>query len=173
MKNVRTTMALLAGSSLLLVGCAAPPEAPTVDIAAEKAAVEQVVQDQLAGSMKPGQAGADAYVATLTDDVVVLPPNAERMNGKEAVREWVLQFTSAEDWSPSWAPNQVVVAASGDVAYAVGEYETSWKDADGNPISDKGKWLGTFQKQADGSWRMSAFSSNSDLPVAVTPATTE
>jgi ketosteroid isomerase-like protein len=150
----------------LMAGCATEPPAPTIDLAAEKAAVAQVVQDQLTGGSQPGQAGADGYVAVMTDDVVALAPNAERLNGKEAVREWALQLTNAEDWSPSWAPDQVVVAASGDVAYAVGTYELSLKDADGNVVSDKGKWLDTFQKQADGSWKMTALAYNSDLPVA-------
>jgi hypothetical protein len=67
--------------------------------------------------------------------------------------------------TPRWAPNLVVVAASGDVAHAIGTYELSLKDADGNTISAKGKWLDTFQKQADGSWKISAISDNSDRPV--------
>jgi ketosteroid isomerase-like protein len=164
---MKTAHALIVALAVptLIAGCAAEPPPPAVDLAAEKAAVEQVLQDQLSGASQPGQAGADGYVAVMTDDVVVLPPNAERLNGKEAVREWALQSTSAEDWSPTWAPNLVVVAASGDVAYAIGTYALSLEDADGNLISDKGKWLGTFRKQADGSWKMSALSSNSDLPV--------
>lgn len=149
----------------LMAACATEPPPPAVDLVAEKAAVEQVVQDQLTGVRQPGQAGADGYVAVMTDDVVAMPPNAERLNGKEAVRAWAMQFTAAEGWSPTWAPNLVVVAASGDVAYAIGTYELSLMDPDGNPVSDKGKWLDVFQKQADGSWKMSALSYNSDLPV--------
>jgi ketosteroid isomerase-like protein len=170
MKTVRTTMALLAGSSLLLVGCAAPPEAPTVDIAAEKAAVEQVVQDQVTASSQPGEAGADGYVASATDDIVWLQPNGERLDGKDAVRAMALQFTSAEDWSLSGATNKVVVAASADMAWAVGTYQLSLKDPEGNTITDEGKWLDTFQKQPDGTWKISAIAYNSDLPVAGSPA---
>jgi uncharacterized protein (TIGR02246 family) len=141
-----------------------------VDIDAERAAIEQLLDDQLAATNQAGEAGADGYVSLATDDIVVLPPNATRVDGRQAVRDWALQFTSAEGWSVSWKPTRVEVAASGDLAYAIGTYESSMTDADGNPVTDQGKFLDTFAKQADGSWRMTVIIYSSDLPVAGAPA---
>ena len=169
MKTARALIALLAGPVLAL-GCAAQPPKPAVDLAAEKAAVEQVLQDQLAGAKLPGQAGAEAYAATGTEDMALLPPNAARLDGRKAVSDWSLQFTSATDWSPSWKADQIEVAASGDFAYAVGHFELSFKDAKGNSVADKGKFLNTLKKQPDGKWKMTVISFNSDLPVAGAPA---
>jgi ketosteroid isomerase-like protein len=157
----------------LVFGCATPPARPAVDIEAEKAVIEQLLDDQLAGTNQAGEAGADGYVSIATDELVLLPPNATRIDGRQAVRDWSLQFTSAEGWSVSWKPTQVEVAASGDLAYAIGTYELSLTDADGNAVADEGKFLNMFEKQADGEWRLTIISYSSDLPVAGAPVSEE
>jgi ketosteroid isomerase-like protein len=173
MKTVRTTMSLLAGCSLLLAGCAAPPEAPTVNLAAEKAAIGKTIADQLSANNQPGEAGAEGYVSVASEDLVLLPPNGERLDGRQAVRDWALQFTSSPEFSVTYEANRVEVATSGDLAYAIGTYELSFKDADGNTVADKGKFMDGFRRGADGSWKMTVIAYNSDLPAAGTPAATE
>jgi ketosteroid isomerase-like protein len=44
------------------------------------------------------------------------------------------------------------------------------KDAKGNAVTDKGKFLDTLKKQADGKWKLTVIAFNSDLPVAGAPA---
>lgn len=154
---------LLAGSSLLLPGCSAP-QAPAVDLAAERAAIEGLIREQLAGNNQPGEAGAEGYVAVASSDLILLPPNAERIDGRRAVRDWVLQFTSLTDFSITYAANHVEVATSGDLAYAVGSYELSYKDAEGNPVSDRGKFMDGFRRGASGDWEMTVIAYSSDLP---------
>jgi ketosteroid isomerase-like protein len=153
----------------LALGCVSPPATPAVDIDAEKAAIEQVLNDQLAGSNQAGEAGADGYVSNATENLVLLPPNATRIDGRQAVRDWALQFTASEGWSATWRPNRVEVAASGDLAYAIGTYELSLTDADGNSVTDEGKFINTFEKQPDGSWKITVISYSSDLPVPGEP----
>jgi ketosteroid isomerase-like protein len=140
--------------------------ARAVDYAAEKAAIDKVLADQLEGTNRGGEAGADGYVSIVTDDVVLLPPHGPRESGRKAAREWVLARTSAKDWSARWKADRVDVAASGDLAHAFGAYELSYEDAGGNAIRDKGKFLDTFRKQANGQWRETVVMFNSDLPVA-------
>jgi len=164
---MKTAFALIAVVAVpwLFAGCAAEPPPPAVDLAADRAAVEQVLRDQLTGTNRPGEEGADGYVSVATEDIIVLQPNAERVDGREAVRAYALAFTSADEWSVSWTATQVEVAAAGDLAYAIGTYELSLKDAEGNAVADEGKFLNVFEKQADGSWKLSVISYNSDLPV--------
>jgi ketosteroid isomerase-like protein len=155
---MRTSLALIAvvaGPGLLL-GCAAGAPTRAVDLAAEKAAVEQVLRAQLAATNQAGEAGAEGYVSVAAEDLVLLRPNAARLDGRKAVRDWSLQLTSATDWSVSWKADRIEVAASGDVAYAIGTYELSLKDANGNAVADKGKFLDAFTKQPDGSWRQTS-----------------
>jgi len=165
MNTARVLIAAVAGPGLLLA-CAAQPQAPAVDTAAEKAAVEKLTSEWSAATNQAGEAGADGYVADMADDVVVLPPNGSRVDGRQAVRDWAMQFTAATDWSVSWKATRVDVATSGDLAYAVGTYEFSLKDAEGKAVMDKGKFLDAYRKQADGSWKVTVVSFNSDLPVA-------
>ena len=160
MKNL--FVAFLVGLVLVLAGCA--PAAPQVDIAAEKAAIEKMLADWVDAANQGGEAGAEGYASFVTEDATVLPPNAERIDGRESVREWVLQFTQAEDFSIDWKATDIEVAADGKLAYAIGTYEYSLKDDGGNPVSDKGKFVDLFKKQADGSWKRSVGIFNSDLP---------
>ena len=164
MKTACAFMAVVAGLGLLL-GCATQAPKPVVDLAAEKAAVEKLLSDQLVATNQPGDAGATGYVSIAAEDIVLLQPNGGRVDGRKAVRDWSLQFTSAKDWSVSWKTNHVEVAASGDLAYAIGTYELSLKDAKGDTVADKGKFLDAFKKQADGSWKQTVISYSSDLPV--------
>jgi len=169
MKTACAVVAVVAGLGLLL-GCATQPPKSVVDLAAEKAAVEKLVSDQLAGTNQPGEAGADGYVSIVSEDVVVLPPNGKRVDGRKAARDWALENTSAQDWTVSWKATHVEISASGDLAYAIGTYELSLKDANGNTVRDTGKFLDGFKKQADGRWKETVVSFNSDLPVGGSPA---
>jgi hypothetical protein len=58
----------------------------------------------------------------------------------------------------------VDVAASGDLAHAVGTYELSYEDAGGTAIRDTGKFLDVFRKPADGRWQQTVVMFSSDLP---------
>lgn len=160
---------VVAAGPALLVGCAAQATKPALDVASETVAIEKVVSDQLAGTRRAGAAGADGYVSTASEDLVVLPPNAPRVEGRTAVRDWALQFTSAPEWSVSFKTDRVEVAASGDLAYATGSYEFSFKDASGTTVSDRGKFLDAFRKPPGGSWQITVISYGSDLPAGGAP----
>ncbi len=153
---------LIFASLLALVATAC---APQVDVESEKVAIEKRVADWLEVTSQGGEAGADGYVTFVTEDVVFLPPNAVRVDGRAGVRELILEFTLAEDFSITWDAISIEVAADGKVAYAIGKFEYSLKDAAGNPVSERGKFLDVLEKQADGSWKGSVVIWNSDLPV--------
>jgi ketosteroid isomerase-like protein len=135
-----------------------------MNVDAGQAAVKETITKWLEATNQVGDAGADGYAAFVTEDAVMLPPNARRIDGRAGVREMALGFTSAEDFSISWKANRIDVAADGKRALAIGEFEYSMKDAAGRFVSDKGKFLDAFEKQADGTWLCSVASWNSDLP---------
>ena len=154
---------------LLSVGGCAPQAdvaaVEVIDMAAEEAGVRQALADHVVAANQPGQAGADGYASVFAEDGILLPPNAERQDGRAAISAFILPLTSAEGWYASWEANRIEISASGDLAYAVGTYESSLQDADGNTIEDRGSFLNTFRKQADGSWQTSSGLWNSDLPL--------
>ncbi len=155
MRRIVTSLAALL--VLAVSGCA-----PQVDTAAEQAAIEQAQRDWLEATDKPGEEGADGYASFVTEDAVWLPPNGALVEGRDAVRAWILSLTQAEDFSVTWEATRVEVSAGGDLAYSMGTYEYSLKDAEGNTVSNKGKFVDIWKKQADGSWKAAVGIGNSD-----------
>ena len=157
----KIVISLVAFLVLAAGGCA-----PQADVAAEKAAIKQATRDWVTATNKPGEEGADGYASFVTEDAVWLPSNAALVEGRDAVRAWILPLTQGEDFSVTWEATRVEVSAAGDLAYSMGTYETSFKDAEGNTVSDKGKFVDIWKKQTDGSWKAAVGIGNSDGPAA-------
>ena len=120
-----------------------------------------------AGSTKD----VDKTVSFYTDDAVVMPPNIPTLTGKEPIRALWKSMLETPSFSGGWKATKVEIARSGDLAYVSGNYEFKETDAAGKPITDKGKYLEIWKKQADGSWKCVADMFNSDLPTASPPET--
>jgi uncharacterized protein (TIGR02246 family) len=111
----------------------------------------------------------DATVAYYSDDASVLPPNAPLATTKEAIRAgWAEILAPGSDIS--WQSNKVEVASSGDLAYDVGSYTMTTKDAQGHVATDHEKYTEVWKKEPDGKWKTVADVWNSDLPLATAPA---
>jgi ketosteroid isomerase-like protein len=157
------------GLSLALCGCLALlliasgcNQAPPDTRAADEAAVRDA---DVQWSKTAGAHDLEGTIAFYSDDATVLPPNAPAATGKQAIRAlWAPMV--APDASISWEAGKVEVARSGDLAYTAGTYQLTMKDAQGNPVPDKGKFLEVWKKQADGKWKTVADIFNSDLPAA-------
>jgi ketosteroid isomerase-like protein len=137
-----------------------------------RAADAQTIRDLDAQWSKTAAAhDVDGTVAYYSDDASVLPPNAPIATNKEAIRAgWAASVGPGVDFS--FQSNKVEVASSGDMAYDVGTYAVSMKD-EGNPVTDRGKYVAVWKKQPDGKWKAVADTWNSDLPVAAAPAAVE
>lgn len=138
-------------AALLLAGCspATPPDTRAADEAAIRAAAAEW--------SSAGESGhAEHFVSFYTDDVVVLPPNAPAVHGRQAALGLFNQLMAAPGFRLKFAPTKIEVARSGDVAYDVGAYELTMNDAEGNPQVTKGKYLVAWKKQADSSWKAAA-----------------
>jgi uncharacterized protein (TIGR02246 family) len=129
-----------------------------------RAADEQTIRDLDARWAKTAAThDLDGTVAYYSDDAVLLPPNAPIASGKQAIRaSWATLLNP--NISLSWQATQVDVAQSGELAYVVGTYALSMKDAQGKPMTDRGKLIEVFKKQTDGTWKTVADMYNSDLP---------
>jgi len=58
------------------------------------------------------------------------------------------------------------VSRSGDLAYSHGTYEETVNDREGNPVTNKEKWVTVYEKQPDGTWKVVADIWNTDGPTA-------
>jgi hypothetical protein len=72
--------------------------------------------------------------------------------------------------SVAWRPIEVEVPRSGDLAFLIGAYELRFDDSHGVPVSDRGRRLEIWRKQADGTWRCIVDTWNLDAPFAAPSA---
>ncbi|MFQ5817587.1 MAG: YybH family protein [Terriglobia bacterium] len=149
-----------------LLAVAATACAPRVDVAAERAAIRAADGEY----MKAVQAkDADSFVSFYTEDAAMLPPNGARKDGKQAIRKFASEVLEDPNFAVNWVVNAVEVSAGGDWAYTLSAIEITTSDPEGNPVTEKGKDVHLWKKQADGTWKIAVDIWNSDQPAA--PAT--
>jgi ketosteroid isomerase-like protein len=164
MQILRSSAAVVAVSSILaLAACSPAPQTQADTRAADEAAIKKADEDW----MRAAQAKqVDPWVAFYSDDAVVLPPNDKIANTKEDIRKAISALVSAPGLDIKWQLTKIEAARSGDLAYGYGTYGLTLNDAEGKPITDHGKILEIWRKQADGTWKCIVDTWNSDLPPA-------
>ena len=131
--------------------------------AADEAAIKALDAEW---SKAAGSKNVDKTVSYYAGDAIVMPSNSPALTSKEAIRAMWQGMLGAPNFSGGWTATKVEVARSGDLAYVTGTYEISQADASGKPVTDKGKYLEVWKKQADGSWKCVADMFNTNLPAA-------
>jgi ketosteroid isomerase-like protein len=101
----------------------------------------------------------DAWIATLSDDVVYLVPNKGAIVGKEAVGSWLTGYL--RESTTQWTKTLQDLVVSGD--WAIGRYEYHATDTSivtdtsvdgGGTTSDSGWGLIVYHRDGDGTWRV-------------------
>jgi uncharacterized protein (TIGR02246 family) len=134
---------------------------PQVDVEAEEAAI-RAAEDE---ALEIAQAkDAERWASVYADDARVFPPNALLVTGKEAIRTLFAELFASPGFEIDWEVTRVEVSRAGDLGYVVGTHKVTVNDAEGNPVTDRGKWIAIWKKQADGTWKCIEDIWNSDLP---------
>jgi len=132
--------------------------------------VEQLLRDLDAKWAKAAAAkDVEQTTAFYSDEAIVFPPNATSAATKQAIRNGWKEMLGSPGFVISWQPTKVQVGKSAEMAWVSGTYELTMNDANGKPISDRGKYLEVWEKQTDGNWKCAADMWNSDL-AASSPA---
>jgi uncharacterized protein (TIGR02246 family) len=151
---------LLVALALALASAACQPSGPAALSDEDVTAVTDLV-----GSFRDAMLAGDwASAAGLyTADGVRMPPNAPLIEGPEAIQA---DFEASAATYTTFTNTPTEIVGSGDVAYARGTYTlTATVAGMAEPVSDSGKYVATFRKQADGSWLAALDIWNSDLPL--------
>lgn len=155
----RTPLFSLMAFAILTTSCA-PPDNRAADEAALRAGDEQ-------WSATASKHDLDGTVAFYADDAVLLPPNGPIAKDAKSIREnWAPMV--APDSSISWKVAKAEASKSGDLGYVYGSYQLSMKSP--APVTDTGKFVEIWKKQADGKWKCIVDTFNSDLPLPAVPA---
>jgi uncharacterized protein (TIGR02246 family) len=150
--------------ALALAGCASAPPPPPDPRPAAEAAIRKADEDwaKAAATLNP-----DAWMAFYSDDAVVLPPNEKRPVSRDEIRKTVATLLGLPGLQITWKATRIEVAQSGELGYLHGTYDMSFDGGKGKPrVTDTGKILEVWKKQADGSWKCVADAYSSDLPAS-------
>jgi ketosteroid isomerase-like protein len=127
----------------------------------DKAAIQKTHDEFVTAVTNPTGDAAALAKMFYTDTARVLPPNMPAVEGQAAIA----QLYTAMGHPKAFKFGPLTIEGGGGTAYVEGTYEGTFvPPGGGDPIADKGKFLETSQKQADGSWKTSRDMWNSDQP---------
>ena len=140
---------------LFCIGCTA---APGVDVNAEMLEIRELDRLWLVTFSEKDIEGAMQFFAP---DAVLMPAHAPAIAGKESIQAWFESWLPNPAVTSTFAPDEIEVAASGDLAYDRGTYQFTMETPEGR-FRDTGKYLIVW-KIIDGEWKAIFDISNSDL----------
>ena len=154
---IHPMLAALALTGLTVVGCQRGPARFTD---ADRTAIRTRIADFDKAMLA---ANVPAIMSAYTEDAVLLPPNAPMVRGRAAIQKFFEGFPKITEFKQSADE----IEGQGELAYPWGTYETAMTPPGAKaPLKDRGKVLGVWRKQADGSWLASRVIWNSDLTPA-------
>lgn len=158
-----TSLVLSLSLALLTVACSTTP-APAPDT---RAADVQAVKDVEAAWVKDAASkDAEKWAGYFTDDGSGLYPGAATLHGKAAIRAAMAPYFADPNFALTFQSTRTVASKGGDLVYSEGTYSMTMTDPKTKkPMTDKGKFLTVYAKQADGSWKAVADTFNSDSPM--------
>jgi uncharacterized protein (TIGR02246 family) len=101
-------------------------------------------------------------VAVYAEDAVFLPNGAPIAAGKTQIRDSWSHLMALPGVELKFAPTNIDVAKSNDMAYDVGTYQLKVNDPQGNPTTQIGKYVVVWKKQPDKQWKVVADIFNPD-----------
>lgn len=122
-----------------------------VDVEAAKAELLQVAEQFNRENAELGY--IEGYNKHMADDVLILPPGAQPVMGRE---KYYAQM-KAEGLAGQLEGDVLgaEVSASGDMGWTWGRWVFTVQDSSGNPVVSYGKYLCTWSK-IDGQWKMTS-----------------
>ena len=104
-------------------------------------------------------------LATITDDIVYLPPNSPAIVGKSEVGPWLQGYFEA--FHTQWIKTTVEFVIQGDLAYEWYTYQATDTARDGGEVTtDSGNGINIYRRGADETWRVSRDMWATDRPTS-------
>ena len=151
--------------AVVLAGCnqAPPPAAPDT-----RAADAQAIRDlEKAWEQAFATKDVDKIAVVYADDASSFMPNMPVLNGVPAIKAVLKSMVEDKNFAITFAATKVEVSKASDLAYSQGAYTMTLTDPKTKKaVTEKGKYVTAYKKQADGSWKAAADILNADGPAA-------
>lgn len=99
----------------------------------------------------------DKFVSHMATDAVIYAPGMPMVKGTEAIRKTFAEMSATPGFALSWTPAKADVGAGGDLGYTAGTYEMTMSG-----VTEKGKYVTVWKKQAGGDWKVTDDIFNAD-----------
>ena len=159
-------MTTAAAAAVLLAGCTQPPPAPVV--ADTREADTKAIHDVEAAWVQAWSTKDVDKIATFyADDATLLIPDAPVLNGMAAIKTGLKPLVEDKNFSGTFAAAKVEVSKAGDLGYSQGTFTITMTDPKTKkPVTEQGKYVTVYKKQADGGWKAVEDINNADAPAA-------
>jgi ketosteroid isomerase-like protein len=140
---------------LFLTGCDGGLDsslsAPAIDLEQERENLRQQDLRFAEAAYKDGV--AKAYRRFMAEDAIQLPDGGLAIGGRDEIYAELSAITADSDFSLTWEPLEVEVAASGELGFTWGIYYFESLDELGAPYVAEGKYVYLWRKNA-GRWEL-------------------
>lgn len=113
--------------------------------------IERLEQLRAAYIQAENAGDVEGILETFSDDVVIVPPEAPPVRGKDASRAFLGEFLSAFDVELELTSEEIVVDS--DLAYDWGTASGTVTPEGGEPEAVENSYLIIYRREADGAWR--------------------
>lgn len=121
---------------------------------------ELLAVDRAFNTMAQEEGVGKAFAHYMSHDVRLLSAGLQPVLGHEAMAAVVGAYPP--NATLVWDPEEAVVSSSADMGFTWGHYVSEFTDAEGAVHTSHGKYLNVWQKQIDGSWKVSVDIGNSN-----------
>ena len=130
--------------ALVAVSCA---RTSSVQVAAELTKLDNQ------WSLDAGTKDAAKVASYYAPGAFAYPPGEALAAGQGAAQDVWARYFADSSFTIAWTTTEAGGAKSGDLGYTAGTYKDSYRDSTGALVSETGKYVCVWQKQADGSWK--------------------
>ncbi len=162
---MRRSVTIAALGLLALAACTQAPPPPPPDT---RAADEKSFHDEVTAFLSDwGSKDLEKIVSHYSDDASVEIPDMPVIQSKDAMRNALKPFLADANFSFAAASDKMEIAKGGDLAYVQGHYTlTSTDPKTKKKVTEIGKFVTVFKRQADGSWKAVQDINNEDAAPA-------
>jgi ketosteroid isomerase-like protein len=139
-----TRRTFLTGAALACLACG-PPWGPPPD-------PNELMEADRAFAAETAARGADGWAAWFAEDGRMYRERGY-VDGRDAIRDAMAPAFADSLHRLRWAPDTAIVAASGDIGYTLGHWETVLTTAVGDSVLGRGSYVTIWRRQADGTWK--------------------
>ena len=98
---------------------------------------------------------SDAFASWIDHDAIFLA-EGEMANRDQVLDMWSVFLDRSTGQTMSWRPEMATVSKCDDMGYTIGEFEGRAATADGPVVTQAGRYISVWKRDADGAWRVVA-----------------